>query len=121
MQSDFEILRVFQLVCELLQNFRHRRVDGGVGVGNGRGRTEHTELELIAREGKRRGAVSIRRVLGELRHGMYADAEKLLLLHIVRHILFNGFQKKTQKTPSGEIEKAERLMKEYFESKESKD
>ena len=35
-------------------------------------------------------------------------------------ILFNGFQKKTQKTPSGEIEKAERLMKEYFESKESK-
>ena len=33
-------------------------------------------------------------------------------------ILFNGFQKKTQKTPSGEIEKAERLMKEYFESKE---
>ena len=36
-------------------------------------------------------------------------------------ILFNGFQKKTQKTPSGEIEKAEKLMKEYFESKESKD
>ena len=33
-------------------------------------------------------------------------------------ILFNGFQKKTQKTPSGEIEKAERLMKEYFESNE---
>ncbi len=36
-------------------------------------------------------------------------------------IIFNGFQKKTQKTPSGEIEKAERLMKEYFESKESKE
>ena len=36
-------------------------------------------------------------------------------------ILFNGFQKKTQKTPSVEIEKAERLMKEYFESKESKE
>ena len=32
-------------------------------------------------------------------------------------ILFNGFQKKTQKTPIGEIEKAEKLMKEYFESK----
>ena len=32
-------------------------------------------------------------------------------------ILFNGFQKKTQKTPLGEIEKAERLMKEYFETK----
>lgn len=36
-------------------------------------------------------------------------------------ILFNGFQKKTQKTPSGEIEKAERLMKEYFETKKSKE
>lgn len=35
-------------------------------------------------------------------------------------ILFNGFQKKTQKTPLGEIDKAERLMKEYFESKDAK-
>jgi phage-related protein len=32
-------------------------------------------------------------------------------------ILFNGFQKKTQKTPIGEIEKAERLMNEYFNNK----
>ena len=35
-------------------------------------------------------------------------------------ILFNGFQKKTQKTPSSEIDKAERLMKDYFESKDAK-
>ncbi|WP_144607475.1 type II toxin-antitoxin system RelE/ParE family toxin [Algoriphagus algorifonticola] len=32
-------------------------------------------------------------------------------------ILFNGFQKKSQKTPKKEIEKAERLMKDYFELK----
>lgn len=32
-------------------------------------------------------------------------------------VLFNGFKKKTQKTPKNEIEKAERLMKEYFQSK----
>ena len=32
-------------------------------------------------------------------------------------VLFNGFHKKTQKTPKKEIEKAERLMKEYFQSK----
>lgn len=32
-------------------------------------------------------------------------------------ILFNGFQKKTQKTPLAEIEKAEKLMKEYFKNK----
>jgi phage-related protein len=32
-------------------------------------------------------------------------------------ILFNGFQKKRQKTPKNEIEKAMRLMKEYFKLK----
>jgi len=32
-------------------------------------------------------------------------------------VLFNGFQKKTQKTPKKEIEKAEKLMKLYFRRK----
>jgi phage-related protein len=32
-------------------------------------------------------------------------------------ILFNGFQKKTQRTPRSEIEKALQLKKEYFKSK----
>lgn len=32
-------------------------------------------------------------------------------------VLFNGFQKKSQKTPKPEIELAERLKKEYFASK----
>ena len=32
-------------------------------------------------------------------------------------ILFNGFQKKCQRTPPGEIEKADKLMKEYFTNK----
>ena len=32
-------------------------------------------------------------------------------------ILLSGFQKKTQKTPKGEIERAIRLMSEYYEEK----
>ncbi len=32
-------------------------------------------------------------------------------------VLFNGFQKKTQKTPKGEIEKAEKLKEAYFKTK----
>lgn len=32
-------------------------------------------------------------------------------------ILFNGFQKKTQKTPSSQLDKAESLMIKYFEQK----
>jgi len=34
-------------------------------------------------------------------------------------ILFNGFMKKTQETPKREIDKAKRLMKEYFKEKEN--
>lgn len=36
-------------------------------------------------------------------------------------ILFNGFNKKTQKTPQSEIEKAKRIMKEYFDYKKEGD
>jgi phage-related protein len=32
-------------------------------------------------------------------------------------ILFNGFHKKTQKTPLKELEKAERIMQDYFNEK----
>ncbi|MFM7981199.1 MAG: type II toxin-antitoxin system RelE/ParE family toxin, partial [Candidatus Fonsibacter sp.] len=32
-------------------------------------------------------------------------------------VLFNGFQKKSQKTPSGELDKAIKIMKEYFDEK----
>ncbi len=32
-------------------------------------------------------------------------------------LLFNGFKKKTQKTPRKEIEKARKIMKQYYESK----
>jgi len=32
-------------------------------------------------------------------------------------VLFNGYQKKTKKTPKNEIEKAMRLKKEYFDTK----
>ena len=32
-------------------------------------------------------------------------------------VLFNGFQKKSQKTPSGELEKAIKIMNDYFDEK----
>ena len=35
-------------------------------------------------------------------------------------VLFNGFQKKTQKTPKNEIEKAMRLKNEYFKLKKQR-
>jgi phage-related protein len=36
-------------------------------------------------------------------------------------VLFNGFQKKTQKTPKKEIEKAMKIKKEYFDYKQKGD
>jgi phage-related protein len=36
-------------------------------------------------------------------------------------VLFNGFQKKTQKTPKEEINRAMRLKNEYFQTKPQKD
>lgn len=33
-------------------------------------------------------------------------------------VLLSGFQKKTQKTPAGEIERAVKLMKQYYKEKE---
>ena len=33
-------------------------------------------------------------------------------------VLFNGFQKKSQKTPAGEIERALKIMTEYFDEKQ---
>ena len=35
-------------------------------------------------------------------------------------VLVNGFQKKSQKTPKGEIELAEKLKKQYFDEKKGK-
>ncbi|MGC4130023.1 MAG: type II toxin-antitoxin system RelE/ParE family toxin [Bergeyella sp.] len=40
----------------------------------------------------------------------FFDGEKLV-------VLMNGFQKKTQKTPKNEIEKALKIMTEYYEQK----
>lgn len=33
-------------------------------------------------------------------------------------VLFNGFQKKTQKTPTKELQKAQKIMEEYFNENE---
>ncbi len=35
-------------------------------------------------------------------------------------ILLNGFQKKSDKTPKGEIEKAKKIRQQYYESQKAK-
>ena len=43
----------------------------------------------------------------------FFDGDKLV-------VLINGFQKKTQKTPKSELDKAKKLMAEYFNEKKKK-
>ena len=46
------------------------------------------------------------------------DKVRRKIAQVLVWIRSNAFQKKTQKTPVKEIEKAERLMKEYFGNKQ---
>lgn len=62
------------------------------------------------------GLFEIRAQLGNniFRIFCFFDGDKLV-------VLLSGFQKKTQKTPQGEITKAVKLMKEYYSEKESEE
>ena len=56
---------------------------------------------------------SIRDGIFELRTGIFIFDEGNIV------ILFNGFQKKTQKTPNSEIEKAIKIKEAYYADKQS--
>ena len=57
--------------------------------------------------------------LYELRVELGTDAVRVFCFFAMGRIivLINGFRKKTQKTPRKEIDRALKLMKEYYESK----
>ena len=56
----------------------------------------------------------------EIRAKVGIDISRVLYFFVVGHkiILTNGFIKKTQKTPKGEIEKAKQYRKDYLSRKE---
>ncbi|MBQ5563736.1 MAG: type II toxin-antitoxin system RelE/ParE family toxin [Clostridia bacterium] len=56
----------------------------------------------------------------EIRAKVGTDISRVLYFFVVGHkiILTNGFIKKTQKTPKGEIEKAKQYRKDYLSRKE---
>lgn len=62
---------------------------------------------------------SIRNGLFELRTEFEGNIYRIFFIFDEGHIvvLFNGFQKKTQKTPHGEIEKALKIKEDYYAHK----
>ena len=65
----------------------------------------------------------IRDGLYELRTEYYGNIYRVFFIFDEGKIvvLFNGFQKKSQKTPSGEITKALKIKEEYYEYKRTND
>lgn len=56
----------------------------------------------------------------ELRSRHAGNIQRALYFHEVgnRYLITHGFTKKTDKTPKAEIEKAQRIMKEYLEGRD---
>ena len=67
-------------------------------------------------------AFAVRDGIFELRAKVGSDISRVLYFFFVgrKIILTNGFIKKTQKTPRGEIEKANTYRKEYLSRKENR-
>ena len=74
--------------------------------------TEHIPQNYLKYIEGTNGMFEIRIQLGNniFRVFCFFDDNKLV-------VLLSGFQKKTQKTPKGEIQRAERLMREYYKEK----
>ena len=87
---DSVLYRAVKLVGKIGQAVRHRGVENDVRERDILRRANHSELELVAREGKGRGAVSVGRVLSDLRHRRNAEGHILFLLARCRRPLDDG-------------------------------
>ena len=78
-----KVLRLLQLLSEGHERIRHSGVEHHVRAGDVEGRARHAELELVAGEGERRGAVTVGVVLRDRRQGGHADVHQLLAAGLV--------------------------------------
>ena len=74
-----EVRRALQFVGVLPQGLGHSGVENRVDGGNGLGRAHHTELELVAGEGERRGAVAVGHVPSKARKRVDAKLDHRFL------------------------------------------
>ena len=87
-----EIVRLFELLRELRQLLRDNGIQDNVRAGDGQAGAEHPELELVAGESERGGAVAIRRILGEAGENVHADLQLRLVLLIIAGTRFDGIE-----------------------------
>ena len=89
LQVALKVLAALERIGILPQALGHCRVEYDIDAGDGRAGAGSTELKLVAREGKGRGAVPVGGVLRKTRQGMDADLELFTLLADVGRIGFN--------------------------------
>ena len=73
----------------------------------------------------KRRIITFGRYFGEFMEGLTVKEREKRVFFIFDEgkivVLFNGFQKKSQKTPAGEITKALKIKEEYYEYKRNND
>ncbi len=84
MNREAEVFRLLQPVCGLFELLRHDGVQCNVGARDGIGGAHHTELELVAGEGKGRGPVPVGHIRIEIRQGVHTGLQVLSLLGVHR-------------------------------------
>ena len=92
LQITLKVLAALERIGILPQALGDRRVEHDVDAGNGSAGAGGAKLELVAREGKGRGAVSVGRILREARQRVHADLQLLALLADVSRAGFDGVE-----------------------------
>ncbi len=107
----------------LIQYYKHYFIDFFMSLEEGARKKVAYVLEMLKTQERLNTnfVKAVRDGLYELRASHNGNIYRAFFIFDDGNIvmLFNGFQKKAQKTPDNEIEKALKLKKEYYASKES--
>ncbi len=94
--SGGEVLGALNLSGKVLEYLCNSGVQHSVGIGQIHGRAGHTELKLVAGEGKGRGTVPVGVVLGEYGKNVNAQVDLGLALGLIGAVVGDGIENGTQ-------------------------
>ena len=92
MQRGVEVLCALKRICILAQRLCDCGIEHDVGACDAVRGAEHTELELVARECKGRGTVTVGGVAREFRQHLYSELHYRLFRALVRLVLLERLE-----------------------------
>ena len=110
---EFEILRRRDGTCEFVEFMRSLPKKDRAKLYSIISKTERMGMQVAMSQ---KWVKKLRRGIYELRSQQGSDIQRALYFHkdSNRYVITHGFTKKTARTPVSEIEKVERLMKQYW-------